>query len=249
MTRDRIMGDKKSRRQKKDMPIPSQAPQHKYVPLHHTQQPTHRHGAVPPMYPPQTQQSQFGGGGGGHMPYGGGGGQQFGSHGEYHGVPNMQIPQHNGYANQSYRGKQNYAMTPSAAVANSHMTVNQSYHTHGTSHPLQAQAQKVPDNRVFPPQSTYYPGFEGYQNSKRVGYPMEYGPPMSASPPETAFVMGLDQDVTLQGQQPFKVDPVALSLEDQRGGGVYPEMTMGFGGVASFQQERTATSSTQSSDP
>ena len=77
---------------------------------------------------------------------------------------------------------------------------------------------------------------------------MEYGPPMSASPPETAFPMGgFDQGM---GQQSLQVDPVALSLDDQRGvGGVNPEMTMGIGGAASSQQERTATSSTQSSDP
>ena len=80
------------------------------------------------------------------MSYGGGHGHHMGAQGGYHsGAPNMQmqLPHNGGYAHETYRGRHNYAMTPSAAVANT-MSVNQSFPTQRTQYPLQANAQKVP---------------------------------------------------------------------------------------------------------
>ena len=139
-----------------------------------------------------------------------------------------------------YHQARNRHYTPMNAAPNQYQAINASYPTHRSTN-----MYKLQDNRVFPPQSEFYPGFGGYQPSQRVGYPMDYGPPMSASPPETA--MG-----------PYgaaNVDPVPMYMQEGAVQQNYQQAATSENGalgidVSSSHKDRTATATTsEESEP
>ncbi|XP_063710672.1 uncharacterized protein LOC134839149 isoform X4 [Symsagittifera roscoffensis] len=251
MTRERLMAPGRRNKNPRNIPPLAQIPQHKYVPMHHSQQAAaamhhNQVGYMPqgqPHYPPPSHQSQYRGGGGAT-----GRGYQMD---QFYGVPQQSMnPMMGGDYNSHYhqgpdqsnlRGR-HFAGTPSMGNQYGRQPT-MGYPTNRTGYRM--QSQNVQDNRVFPPQSEFFPGYGGYQPAKRVGYPMDYGPPMSASPPETA--MG--------PQGALYVDPVPLSMppgQENHNGHIVHGMDTA-GGMedgSEFQNEeedRPTTASSQSS--
>ncbi|XP_075251105.1 uncharacterized protein LOC142343225 isoform X2 [Convolutriloba macropyga] len=252
MTRERLKGPVK-RGKPRAVPPLVQVPQHKYVPTHHAQQAaaasmSNRHamgmggggGYMPQGYPPPSHHSQYRGGGAGGQPMGAMYGPQQ-TMMNMHGGGEQQAYMHGQYDPQNARGR-HFAGTP--AMGNPYgRQQTMGAQTNRTNYAV--QGQNVQDNRVYPAQSEFYPGFGGYQPTKRVGYPMDYGPPMSASPPETAMAP----------QATMYVDPVPLSIDETQMANAMPGMRVQGGDfnagidAESSQNRPTTASSSESSDP